>query len=656
MASLLTQIRKNFRTDFSLKLTILCFISALLLCQMQRLVLFLGFHNFFEALSFAKVLKAFASGFIFDASICASCFGIPLILMNIPKTGKKWLKFCSVLFIVLLTVFVILLAADLFYFPETHKHIAEELKWALNEMGFFVSFAFTKALPALIGVVIFIALATMGLFKVINKKELTLTTSKWWQAAKIFMLLIIFFLLQRGGFVRKNIGVADVYKYANSNTAAVLTMNGVFSAVNVSRKKVLSVKNTFPLNEAIKLLQPLALSKGETCTGGEKYPFMRSSSRALAKNKKPNIFFVMLEAWKYDSIDALTGKQNGDTPNFDKLVKDGLVFTNAYAVGMRSIYGFSGIFASLPIVPGLPVFGYGMEQNVFSPVFKLYKENGYTTSFTQASHRDSYRMCSLAKAMGADEAYGWEDMPQLLKYTFKPDYGYDYETLQFAADMAKKAYKAGKPFFVSAFTASTHAPFGYLLDDKRFRAYPNDSWEHGYRNSLRYSDWSIGEIIKRAKNEGWFENTIFIFMSDHTQHTLNNSAYESFHVPLVVYAPKYFKPEKRNYIVSQLDILPTLIELAGIRQNFSSLGRSILDKDRPQDRYAIISYGGNDFGIINKEGSLRHNMKKTIAFENAKGNANEQKMQDMTLAAHQVLYSLLQQNNWFSAKAMNEQN
>ena len=645
------KIFNYIKNDSGFKLSAICAIAVLLICQAQRLALFVSFSDFFSGISLGRALSCFAKGFIFDASICASAFGIPILLMNIPGMGKKWLKGNAAFFTALFMAFAILLAADYLYFPEMHRHIAEELKWAANEFLFFVSYAFTKALPELIGVIALSSLIFYALFSFINYNERKINKEykkkpATYHAAKLFLLAAAIFLLQRGGFVRKNVGVADVFKYARTNEEAVLVMNGVFSAVNISRKKTLTVKNDFPYEDALSIIKPRILSKGEKWTGGENFPLERVSERELEKGKKLNIFFVMLEAWKTDYIDSISGGKNGDTPNFDKLAKEGLLFTNAYATGTRSIYGFAGIFASLPLVPGLPVFGYGLELNSFSPIFRLFSEKGYQTTFTQASHSDSYRMCSLALAMGADGAWGWEHLPMRLDYSFTPDYGYDYEALQFAADKAQEASKKGKNFLASAFTATTHAPFGKLLADGRFSKYPNDTWEHGFRNSLAYSDWSIGQIIKRAKEEGWFDDTIFIFMSDHNQHIEGNSDRDAFRVPLLIYSPKHIKPGKRDYVVSQLDILPTLAEIGGIKQHFSSAGRSILDESRPEQRFALISYGGDDFGIITADGLLRHNMQKTVSFENKSGKADEKQLEKMALAAHKIFHKTLRENRW----------
>ena len=118
------------------------------------------------------------------------------------------------------------------------------------------------------------------------------------------------------------------------------------------------------------------------------------------------------------------------------------------------------------------------------------------------------------------------------------------------------------------FTGITHEPFTSTLP--QFDKYPYDSWDHGFLNTLSFADWSIGTLLERAKKDGWFENTIFVFVADHTSggpaaNTLKNH----FQIPLVIYAPKYFKPQAVEYVVSQLDMVPTLYNLAGLTRAYS---------------------------------------------------------------------------------------
>ncbi|MBR5151884.1 MAG: LTA synthase family protein, partial [Elusimicrobiaceae bacterium] len=375
----------------------------------------------------------------------------------------------------------------------------------------------------------------------------------------------------------------------------------------------------------------------------ETYPLMRRRMQAVHTpfKKQPNVLIVLLEGWNPHYVDALGHQNFGVTPVFDDIVQHGIVFTNAYAVGQRSIFGFAAVLGSIPLVPGLPMFGYGLEMTSMSPMPSYFAQKGYYTFFAQTSHRDSYRLCALASYLGMQDSFGWEDIPQKLTYEQKAPFGYDYDMLQFAAD--KIAQHKHQPFMGMVFTGITHEPFVSTLP--QFNHYPNDTWEHGFLNSLSYADWSIGEFLARAKKDGWFEDTIFVFVSDHTSGPLSDGTLKrNFHIPLVIYAPAHYSAQQVGYVVSQLDIVPTLYNMAGLTPTYTAFGRDMFDKTAP--RLALVAEGSN-VGLITQQGGIRHTGSKLLTVEPYSNQFNAEQAQETLLALTKTAYTLLKENRWY---------
>jgi phosphoglycerol transferase MdoB-like AlkP superfamily enzyme len=457
-----------------------------------------------------------------------------------------------------------------------------------------------------------------------------------WQAIK-FLLLIAFVIIGIRGHLglSKPLGIADVYKYAKTSQEATLMLNGVFTGYHVWRKGGVDIKNNYPLDKAIKNTQELLIAKGEIVPD-QNYPLMRVKTDKQEK-KKLNFVIVMLEGWNPLYILPET------TPIMAQIQKESVNFTNAYAVGLRSILGFAAIFASVPLVPGLPVFGYGLELTTFSPPFKNFTDNGYYTFFAQTSLRHSFRLCSLANYLGAQGSYGWEDMPMILDYIDEAPYGYDYELFMFAADKIKERKQDN--FFAGLFTGITHRP--WTRTQERFVKHDNTTWEGGYFNTLAYADWSIGEFLKRAKEDGWFDNTVFIFVSDHNH---NDPQYtgatlkEQFHIPLMIYAPKILEPREINYIVSQTDIVPTLYNLAGLNMPYSAFGKDLFDDST--EHPAFVSEGVN-IGLVDKDGAIRSDRTSILEEQKFSEDYDSSKALEKLLSLDKAAYELLQRNKWF---------
>ncbi len=622
---------KDPRATFSLGWIVL----SLFLFEFIRFLIFIVYHSVFASLTTGEILNCFLNGIRFDISMIALCLGPLLVLFNIPIKNKYYVKTVSFLLWVVFCSLFVFLVADFIYFPNVKRHISEEIIHVQSDLGFLVTYALKSALLPLLSVFALFVTGAYFICKFANKAIQTNMT--WvWQIGK-FLLLVAFIIIGiRGHFgFSKSLGIADVYKYAKTSQEATLMLNGAFTGYQVWRKGGVDIKNNYPFDKAIKNTQELLLNKNEIIPD-ENYPLMRVNKNQK-EQKKLNFVVIMFEGWNPDYILPEV------TPNMAQIKKEGVNFTNAYAVGLRSIFGFSAIFASVPLVPGLPFFGYGLELTTFSPPFKNFADKGYYTFFAQTSLRHSYRLCALANYLGAEESYGWEDIPMLLDYIEEAPFGFDHELFQFTADKIKN--RKQENFYIGLFTGITHEP--WTKTQERFFKYDQNTWEGGYKNSLYYADWAIGEFLKRAKEDGWFDNTVFVFLSDHNDHkarAAKDSIKENFHIPLLIYAPKIIEPKQIDYVVSQLDIVPTLYNLAGINIPYSAFGKDLFDNST--SHFALVSEGVN-VGIIEKDGAIRSDRKNIIEEDKDADSFDSAQALEKLLSLDKAAYELLQRNKWF---------
>lgn len=634
-------IKKPQKSDFRFRWSFYIVLLAAAMFLAARVALFESFRPVFEGLTKPEIWSAFLNGMRFDFSVIALFLGPLIFLLNLPVNSRRWAKWLLYIIAGVMLVLAGVLAADLIYFPKVNRHIAEEIVQISHDWGFVISYMFGPALWPLVGLLTVFAGACCFIRWKITTRFAPQFGSPLAEGGKLLLIILLIILGVRGHLGRgKSLGVADVYNYARTPSAAALTLNGAFTAYQVGRKGRVDVQNDYPVDKAIRLAREQLFSPGETGTYAL-YPLMRESDTPT-QLKDVNIMIVLLEGWHPRFVDSLSGGSYGVTPVFDDLVKHGLTFTNAYAAGLRSIFGFAAVFGGVPLIPGLPMFGYGLELTALSPMPKNFTDAGYYTFFAQTSHRDSYRMCALASFLGAKESYGWEDIPQLLKYQDKAPFGYDYEALMFAADKIKN--RKEKNFMGMVFTGITHEPFARTLP--QFNKYEGDDWETGFKNTLAYADWSIGEFLKRAKEDGWFDNTVFIFVADHTSGAKTDSLYDKFRIPLVMYAPKLLPAEKRSMTVSQLDLVPTIYALTGLHVPYTAFGRNMLDTSRRDERFAFVSEGVN-IGLITPQGAVRHSGAQLLDSEAQKDTFNAQEAAEKLQALDKAAYTLLKENRWF---------
>jgi N-acetylglucosamine-6-sulfatase len=139
-----------------------------------------------------------------------------------------------------------------------------------------------------------------------------------------------------------------------------------------------------------------------------------------------------------------------------------------------------------------------------------------------------------------------------------------------------------------------------------------------YLRSLMAVDDSVGRILALLDARGELENTLVVFTSDNGyhlgEHRLTNKMlmYErSIHVPLVLRAPgRVPSGAKRQAIVTNLDIAPTLLEAAGLPIPESVQGRTLLplarDAQAPgRDAFFYEYFGSPDLPAIPNHSGVR---------------------------------------------------
>lgn len=96
------------------------------------------------------------------------------------------------------------------------------------------------------------------------------------------------------------------------------------------------------------------------------------------------------------------------------------------------------------------------------------------------------------------------------------------------------------------------------------------SARHAYYGMISYIDDKVAQLVNTLEATGQKDNTIILFVSDHGEMLgerglwYKMSFFEwSARVPILFYAPKRFTPRRVSGPVSLVDLLPTLVELAG---------------------------------------------------------------------------------------------
>lgn len=609
----------------------------------NRLFLYFSYPDYFSNLNTAELSASLFMGLRVDLATISLFTSIFWIILLIPikfVLNIKYRVFFGSLWGVIIAAGVFYNIADTYYFGYVNRHIINETALLGDDVVPFIEMAIGLYLnQIIIGFIIFLSIIFVFYKIFASTIEDKLLHKKEWSIIPI--IIIIAFLGIRGKLSGKSFAISDAFA-VNKLSSGNLALSGVYTTYRSAKNKSVNHYRIEPSVAIDRLKNTLKSAKNEFID--DAYPLMRKDTTD-SKNK-PNIVIVLIESLSSQYLDALAHNNFGVTPNLDKLANQGQLYTNFYANGQRSQDGITTLLTGIVQPVGFEAIGSGLELYGLSYLGSIAKQNGYSTLSMQSSNRRSFRVDVVSKLAGFDEYYGAQDIPNTGDEQGSPQFGaWDGNSFRF---LSKKLNQMKEPFLSFFFTSSTHAPF--YLPNKRYEKYPHSNKsEYGFLNTINYVDAKVGEFLDRAKKQAWFDNTIFIFTADHVAARRNlkdakkvklDSSLNGFHIPLILYSPKLLYAKRSSILSSHADIIPSIIDLAGLKAPYTMIGQSLFDESI-KERFAYVK-AGNIIGIATNNGSVFYNYKNLI---NKKGNITSED-EDLLLSIDAAQSYLLKNSKW----------
>ena len=324
----------------------------------------------------------------------------------------------------------------------------------------------------------------------------------------------------------------------------------------------------------------------------DKISFERKVTFDTTYTKKPNVVIVMMESVGVKPM-SFYGNSIKSTPVLDSLIEKSVSFPNFYVHKSGTA---ASVFASVTGLPDIedvrtasrnPLL---QDQRIlldqFTDYEKLYFLGG---SANWANIRSIFQSNIKDLQIFEEGSYETENRADVWGID-------DYELFKESNKELEKLSKKEKPFVAYIQTASNHMP--YTVPEKKENFKPLKEVDisaelldkSGFKsiaqlNALRYLDFNIGRFLERAKESGYYENTIFAFFGDHNTAMKRTELYakeydlniQLQHVPFLIHAPKFIKPEVIDKNGKLIDLFPTVISLAKINHTNFTLGNNLLD-------------------------------------------------------------------------------
>ena len=558
-----------------------------------------------EQIPVSVYVKAFGIGWIYDNAIVSYIMIFFILLYFVytffnffekNKIGKfLWLLITGFLLFVLYTVNVL----DVQYFKEFGFHLNSSVSDYSSNTTEIVATFFTKEYSPLTNVSLIIIFLMSNIFligKILNKIEKKFDLRVVIKNLVVSLLMITLFVFgTRGSFKSSTLNWGKAY-FSEYNFANQLTLNGTFSFsksyyYKLKKEKKGEIPKRFTLEEASKIVAENIINPETDKKIAAKNPLLREVNTGKTE-KKLNIVLVLMESWSQYGIKSIGGKK-ALTPNFDKLSKEGILFSDFYAAGGRSNRGIASVNISYPSPLDESVTKDTISsQEKFLSIANVLKERNYSTHFVYGGDPHFDNMDGFLRINGIDNIVGVEHFPRkdkIIKWGVPDDKLFDYG-IEYMKNLKE-------PFFVNFFTLSNHPPYDSAPDfkmdgDKNDPMYERD-------RLYMYSDFALGQFIEKVQKEKYAKDTLFVFVADHgvnlTEFVTNDL--RGFKIPLLLWSPnkELLQPKVVAKAGSQVDILPTVMGVLGGMYKSASWGQDLNLENK--FNYAFIS-NGDAHGLV----------------------------------------------------------
>ncbi|MDN5517327.1 MAG: LTA synthase family protein [Pseudomonas sp.] len=306
----------------------------------------------------------------------------------------------------------------------------------------------------------------------------------------------------------------------------------------------------------------------------------------IQAERQPNVVFVMLESLGTSAVGAY-GNPLNPTPNLDRLARESWFFRHFYVPVTGTA---KTVWASITGIPDVS----RQETATRNPLIARQRTlinalPGYEKFYMIGGNAGWANINALIRqsidGVQLYEERHWQS-PQVDVWGIS-DLDFFKESSQILGALPKD-----KPFFAYLQTSGNHRPFTIPKDNDGFEALDlplEQVQQAGSRsveqyNAVRLLDFNIGRLMELAKEQGFYDDTIFVFFGDHNTRisqiphmapAFEQLGLESNNVPLLIHAPKWLAPREFDAAGGLADLLPTVAGLVGVPFDNGGLGRDL---------------------------------------------------------------------------------
>ena len=419
----------------------------------------------------------------------------------------------------------------------------------------FVVLHVVYALLATVAITVLLVYVTpTRLYAIKSKKE------RWLMTAGFVLLLPAYVISIRGGVGESTANIGKVYFSSDTflNHAAV---NPTFSLIYSLDKTddYASEFDYFDEEERAKIVDGLLSGTPTTTTASPSTPLSLNDSTATP----PNIIVILMEGFGGQFVEAVSGRKD-ITPNYNRLAREGILFTNCYSNSFRTDRGMLSTLSGYPAFPTLSVMKIPAKSRSLPCIASTLKEKGYENTFLYGGDINFTNMQSYLRTGGYETIVSDVDFSADEKKQ-NPWGANDDITFNRLYDIVSG--KRHEPWHVCYLTLSSHEP--WVVPYKRF--------SDPVPNAFAFTDKCLGDFVEKIRKTPLWDNLLIVCIPDHGYHYPEDISHATHHHNTMLWIGGRVKQHKVvDTIMNQSDMAATLLGSLGIDHSAYTFSRDIL--------------------------------------------------------------------------------
>lgn len=563
-----------------------------------------------------QIAEAFFNGLRFDLRLVVyACAPLLLSLLSTRAMAARRLHVAWLTLFASLTLFIGV--SELDFYREFHQRLNSLVfQYMQEDLGTVLSMLW-NGFPVLRYLLAW-ALATLALawlFLLLEQSTRPRARQPglaWYWRGLVFILCLLLAVLAARGTLKQGppLRWGDAFT-TDSMFANHLGLNGTLTLVDAAKNSFSSHRDnawkaSLPPAEALQTVREMLLGPHDALVDGNLAAVRRDFQPPQAGTLPiRHVVVILMESFAGRWVGAL-GSDANITPNFDRLSREGLLFTRMFSNGTHT---HQGMFATMACFPNLPGFEYLMRTpeggHQFSGLPQLLSARGYDDVYVYNGNFQWDNQSGFFSNQGMRNFVGREDFVDPV--FMDPTWGVSDQDMfaRGAEELAK--LDPAKPFYALLQTLSNHTPYA-LPAQLPVPPVTDRGGANQHLTAMRYSDWALGQFFEKAKQAPYYKDTLFVIVGDHgfaSGEQLTELDLFRFNVPLLLIAPGIQQQfgAQRDTVGTQLDVVPTIMGRLGGDVRHQCWGRDLLNLPAGDQGIGVIKPSGSDQTVALVSGS-----------------------------------------------------